>query len=96
MFSIAPMWKGELQLAPTRMFSERSQICMQIQRKTSWAWCEYVCARCRGELQFALCSCVRFCLESPMFSIAPMWKGELQFAPTRVLSKRWQISCKYV
>ena len=65
-------------------------------QKTSWAWYEYVCARCRGELQFALCSCVRFCLESPMFSIAPMWKGELQFAPTRVLSERWQISCKYM
>ena len=23
-------------------------------QKTSWAWYEYVCARCRGELQFAL------------------------------------------
>ena len=22
--------------------------------KTSWAWCEYVCARCRGDLQIAL------------------------------------------
>ena len=26
---------------------------------------------------------------------SPMWKGELQFAPTRVLSERWQnIICK--
>ena len=26
----------------------------------------------------------------------PQWMGELQFAPTRVLSERWQISCKYL
>ena len=32
----------------------------------------------------------------PCFQLPPMWKGELQFAPTRVLSERWQISCKYV
>jgi len=24
------------------------------QKKASWAWCEYVCARCRGDLQIAL------------------------------------------
>ena len=55
------------------------------QKKALRAWCEYVCARCRGELKFAHIS------NSPMFSIAPMWKGELQFAPTRVFSGRSQI-----
>ena len=35
--------------------------------KTSWAWCEYVCVCRRGELQFALCCCVRFSSNRPHF-----------------------------
>ena len=34
------------------------------------------------------------CKFTHVFNCPPMWKGELQFAPTRVLSERWQISCK--
>ena len=44
-------------------------------QKTSWAWYEYVCARCRGELQFAHIS------NSPMFSIAPHVEGRITIRP---------------
>ena len=42
-----------------------------------WYWCEYVCVRRRGDLQIALCCCVCFSLNSPIFQIRPHFK----FAP---------------
>ena len=59
----SPMWEGELltySAAPARglcpytgVFWTFANIHVNTQ-KTSQAWCEYVCARCRGELEFAL------------------------------------------
>ena len=52
-----------------------------------WYWHEVFCVRCRGELQFALCCCVRFFLKftrianSPMFSIAPHVEGRITIRP---------------
>ena len=52
-----------------------------------WYWHEVFCVRCRGDLQIALCCCVRFFLKfariakSPMFSIAPHVEGRITIRP---------------
>ena len=65
-------------------------MCVNTQKKTSWAWYEGICVCRRDELQFAHIAICPYCKIHPHYN-SPMWIGELQFAPTRVLSERWQI-----
>ena len=71
-----------------------------------WYWHEVFCVCCRGDLQIALCCCVRFFLKfarianSPMFSIAPPCGRANYNSPLRVCyldvrKYRCKYTCKY-